>query len=85
MSLFTVSNTATTHPLKVRLSINGKPITMELDTGAAVSVISDEILHSCFPEAQVSKSDMVLRTYTGECMRVIGEWGVNVQYQDGKP
>ena len=46
MSLFTVSNTATTHPLKVRLSINGKPITMELDTGAAVSVISDEILHS---------------------------------------
>ena len=85
MSLFTVSNTATTHPLKVRLSINGKPITIELDTGAAVSVISDKILHSCFPEAQVSKSDMVLKTYTGECMRVIGEWRVNVQYQDGKP
>ena len=85
MSLFTVSNTATTHPLKVRLSINRKPITMELDSGAVVSVISDEILHSCFPEAQVSKSDMVSKTYTGECMSVIGKWRVNVQYQDGKP
>ena len=28
---------------------------------------------------------MVLRTYTGECKSVIGEWRVNVQYQDGKP
>ena len=51
MSLLTVSNTATTHPLKGIISINGKPITMELDTGTVVSVISDVMLHSCFSEA----------------------------------
>ena len=32
-------------PLVMDLTLNGKPLTMELDTGAAVSLVSEETYH----------------------------------------
>ena len=39
------------HPIMVDLEVNGKALTMEVDTGAAVSIISEETHRKVFPEA----------------------------------
>ena len=36
-------NERSSEPINVTVTINGKPLTMELDTGAAVSIISDHM------------------------------------------
>ena len=53
---------------------------MEIDTGAAVSLISQELKDSMFPNVQLRKSSLVLRTYTAEPISVVGEIEVEVQY-----
>ncbi len=39
-----------TSPIKVTVEVEGKPLTMELDTGAAVSIVSDARI---FPDLQI--------------------------------
>ena len=46
-----------THPITVKLEIQGKPVLMEVDTGAAVSVISEETYRNYF---QISLSRKLL-------------------------
>ena len=54
---------AATKPLTIDVQINGIDITMEVDTGAAVSVMSWTQQLELFPTAQLKKSSLVLRTY----------------------
>ena len=58
---------------------------MELDTGAAVSLLSEGVFRKMFPKAKLCKSNMVLRTYTREAMAVIGTYPVLVQYKQQLP
>ncbi len=67
-------------PIHIPLQVEGKPLTMELDTGAAVSIISEDTRKSMFPQLKLRKSDIVLRTYTNESMQVTGQLHVHVQY-----
>ena len=53
---------------------------MELDTGAAVSIISDATRKALFPTAKLQHSSVNLRTYTGEPIQVAGELLVKVQH-----
>ena len=53
---------------------------MELDTGAAVSIISDQTRRSLFPDLQLRNSSLVLKTYTDELMQVVGQLNVQVKY-----
>ena len=53
---------------------------MEVDTGAAVSLMSRIVQEKLFPQASLQKSATTLRTYTGEAMRVIGKLQVIVTY-----
>ena len=53
---------------------------MEIDTGATVLIISEETRKKLFPEAILSKSSLLLKTYTGEAMPVAGEMNVVVKY-----
>jgi len=68
---------SSTHPLTVEFH---KKVTMEIDTGAAVSVISVNTYQKLFSNVKLSKSTVRLRTYTGEPMVVIGEIDVQVKY-----
>ena len=68
-------------PITVELIINGKEIEMEVDTGAAVSIMGEKTVQEMFPEVQLKKSDIVLKTYTAESMEVVGEIDVEVEYQ----
>ena len=62
--------------------MNGKSLEMELDTGAAVSIMTEEIVDKKFPGATVHPSTVLLKTYTGEILNVVGELPVEVQYGD---
>ena len=60
--------------------VEGKHLQMELDTGASVSVIPQKIWEEKFSEVKLETSTMVLKTYTGEALQVLGEAAVKVQY-----
>ena len=55
---------------------------MELDTGAEASIISEETREETFPEEKLRPSDLKLKTYTNEAMRVTGTLNVKLQYED---
>ena len=70
-------------PYAVDMAINGKQVTMEIDTGAAVTIISE----NAFKEVQTGSRKMELkptnariRTYTGERISVLGEADLPVEY-----
>ena len=46
---------------------------MELDTGASVSIVSEEAWKKRFAWVPLEKSQIKLRTYTGETLDVIGQ------------
>ncbi len=53
---------------------------MEVDTGAVLSVISEKERQVLFPTVHLRSTGIVLRTYTGQHMKVLGEISVHVQY-----
>ena len=66
------------------LSADQADLQMEIDTGASVSVISEETYLSVWPEDQrpvLQKSTAQLRTYSGELMHVCGSITVCVSYR----
>ena len=70
----------TTPPIKVPLVINETEVTMELDTGAAVTIISEKQLKLLSADAPLRKSEL-LRTYSGERLSMLGTMDAKVQYE----
>ena len=74
-SLYHTQGHGTTPPILVDLRLNGKDISMELDTGATLSLVSEKTYHSLFspdtaPQLKASKAE--LKTYTGEVLNILG-------------
>ena len=70
-------------PLQADVEIEGHHLSMEIDTGAAVSIISDKT-HTSLPHLKklpLQPTQVILRTYTGESISVLGELSVNVTCQ----
>ena len=67
-------------PMVVTMEVNGKLLTMEVDTGAAVSVISTATRDQMFPDCPLINTSAVLTTYTGERMPLAGEIKAKVKY-----
>ena len=59
-------------PLFVSLKLDGKPFTMELDTGAAYSLVSEATFKELWPDSQLSATDVRLHAYTGTTIPVVG-------------
>ena len=72
-------------PLEVDLQLEGKPLRMEVDTGAAVSLVSEETYRSLFPTVQLQSSTTKLCTYSGEPLTVLGQQEVKVSRQQSYP
>ena len=51
---------------------------MEVDTGAALYVISEVTKQALFGNKALNSSNIILRTYTDECMKVEGTLNVKV-------
>ena len=71
-----------TQPLEVQVGINGHPLLMELDTGAAVLLVSESVFSTFCPEKTLQSSSSHLRTYSGEKLFVLGQLDVDVQCGD---
>ena len=70
-------NHSTTIPIIVDLSINGTPTQMEVDTGASLSIVSENIFDYIL-------SGDKLKTYTGELINRVGTATVRVMYKRSK-
>ena len=79
--MFTVKD-AVYSGILIELSINGTPITMTLDTGASISIISEKTYKTQLPHLRLHKSDILLRTYTGETLTICGENQAFVKYKN---
>ena len=79
LHLFAIGTSSKPKPLTCEVTVKGSPLVMEIDTGAEVSVISEGTRQAIFPELQLTKSNVLLKTYTNEVMSVAGELQVKVQ------
>ena len=61
-------------------TINDMHLPMELDIGASVSILSQEIVKKFLPLTQVKRSGVIVNTYSGEHLKVIGEILAIVEY-----
>ena len=82
--MFTIHDTTgvkdKTDPLLVTMNLNGKQMAMEIDTGSAVTIMSE----SCFKQIAsdpLRESVVNLCTYSGEKIQVKGEAMCNVEYE----
>ncbi|XP_037560807.1 uncharacterized protein K02A2.6-like [Dermacentor silvarum] len=66
-------------PYRVEVSVNGTSLIMELDTGASVSVVSEETFHRTFPSCRLEPSSVMLKGYTGELSPVQGSLPATVR------
>ena len=71
-----------TNPIVLTVHVNKAVLPMELDTGASLSVISEDTYKSIFSVTdQLKPTDVFLRTYTGEALVVLGYIDVQVEYE----
>ena len=69
-------------PFQLTLVVEGKEVIMELDTGAGVSLVSEETYQRYWPGRALQHSTVRLRTYTGESLEVLGEMEVKVVHEN---
>ena len=67
-------------PIELNVNVQGKTISMELDTGAAVSLISEVNYNNFFSDVSLKKSTVKLKSYSGEDIPVIGQTEVLIKY-----
>ena len=82
LALYTLEATTRHDPVFVELSVNGNVVRMELDTGAAVSVMSLAMYQRVTTsQKKLGKSTLKLKTYTGELVEPEGVGVVTVLYK----
>ena len=70
-------------PVRVELNINNKPIVMEVDTGASVSLINVSMFNQIKNQNDsIFLTKSKLRTYTSEVVTPTGEVKVNTEYKN---
>ena len=69
------------NPYKVTLTIEGQPVQMEIDTGASLSLVSEETQQELWATAVLQKTSVQLKTYTGTPLKVLGVMNATVCYE----
>ncbi|XP_057673038.1 uncharacterized protein LOC130904346 [Corythoichthys intestinalis] len=73
------SESDTVKPYYVYLRVNDKRLKMEVDTGAAVSVISESLYKRRFRKQKLMPSNCILRTYSKQSLSLKGSISVTVK------
>lgn len=73
-------------PITTTVKVQGKRLSMEIDTGASVSIISECTWRGLWSPQQLPlcPTEMKLTTYTGEAVAIRGEVQVDVETQEGE-
>ena len=71
--------------IRVDLEVSGRKLTLDVNTGAAVSVLSEKIFQQLFSEFKLKTSSLLLKLYTGESMQILGTLAVKVCYLSQGP
>ena len=71
-------------PIILTMKINGKPMEMELDTGATVSVINETDYNQLDISSKLQPTDIRLRAYGDEIITPIGKVSVEVSHTNDK-
>lgn len=66
--------------IMLNLTVEDRLLQMELDTGASVSIILEKVWKEIFHTPELRTSEIKLKTYTGQGLKVLGEWRVQVKY-----
>ena len=83
LSLYLLGRPESVDPVMVEVRMNGESVRMEVDTGAAVSVMSQSSYERIRDSRQpLRESGLKLKTYTGEIVSPQGVASVDVVYQD---
>ena len=69
--LFTIGGTS--KPFCADIVVNAKQLPMEIDTGAAVSLIPEQTFRKLYPELSLQPFHAILKICTGECIPVLRE------------
>lgn len=67
-------------PLEVRVSMDNCSLSMEIDTGASRSVISEKQFRELWPNRTLKPSSVQLQTYSKEPLPVLGQIKVRAEY-----
>ena len=65
--------------INVFMEVNCKPITPEVDTGACVTLVSEKTWEDKLESVNLSKTSLILKTYSGETLKVLGKTEVSVK------
>ena len=82
-TLFTLRSKGS-KPIRVSVLVNKQKIDMEVDTGAARTIISEHTFNEIrkMGKLELKTSDVILNSYSGHEIKVLGTCDVEVVYQD---
>ena len=69
-------------PICVDLALEGTQYRMEIDTGAAVTVVGEASYQTSLGHIPLVDTSLQLRTYTGETVKTLGKCIVKVTYEE---
>ena len=69
-------------PYKVMLEVVGQSVTMEIDTGAALSPMLEATFKELWPERSPDHSSVQLCSYSGENIPMVGKTEVTIRYKE---
>ncbi len=78
--LFAINSSKKTKPFTAKLEVDGKLVPMEIDTGASLTLMSEQIFRNQWPTATLATSTVTLHSYSGESIPVLGTVDVLVKY-----
>ena len=79
-----IGKNCTNRPIMVEVKIAGRIVPMEVDTGSVVSIISEKTYKKRFSDMPLTKSSILLSTYTKEKIAVLGKLTEQVEYEKQK-
>ena len=71
---------ASKNPYMVMLTVDGKQLQFEVDTGESLSLISEVTYKEFWPNMPLQDTTVYLKTYTGTPLKVIGVMSASVSY-----
>ena len=70
-SLFALSSPSSMEPYVTCLNINNMSVSMEIDTGASLLILSDKMFKSLDPVPPLESTTIKLNTYSGESLPIL--------------